>query len=80
MAFNLLYVAYCIKTDAEVKVDIVKAVVHMIVFNYTYLPLFVLGFITQRNKTWKRTEHTRSIVFDANGVVGANNTTTTLGG
>lgn len=60
---NLLYVAYCIKRDAEIKVRVVFACLSMLVFNYTYIPLFVWGFVTQNNKTWKRTDHTRSIAF-----------------
>lgn len=72
IAFNLFYLMYCIEEDAEdnVKVRVVKSIVSIVVFNLTYIPLFIWGFITQRNKTWKRTEHTRDI-SSMEGVVGA---------
>jgi cellulose synthase/poly-beta-1,6-N-acetylglucosamine synthase-like glycosyltransferase len=63
LVFNVLYVMYCIWSDSEQRMDVIQAVICMAIFNYTYIPLFVWGFITQRNKTWKRTEHTRSISF-----------------
>jgi len=47
--------------DTKVKFNKVKAILAMMFFNYSYIPLFFWGMITCKNKTWVRTEHTKNV-------------------
>lgn len=61
MAVSYFHVIYATVVDSNQRIRLGKALLSFILFNYTYTPLFVWGLITFRNKTWKRTKHTRAI-------------------
>ena len=64
VAYNLIYIGSTLVFDASKKVNKVKAIMSLFVFNYTYVPLFVWAFFTANNKTWKRTDHSRNIAMN----------------
>lgn len=62
LAFQFFYLAYCMVMDAKRKIaSVIKGMVCLPIFNYTYVPLFFWALFTHKNKTWKRTEHVRGI-------------------
>ncbi|MCL2403215.1 MAG: glycosyltransferase family 2 protein [Coriobacteriia bacterium] len=56
-----VYLLIFCSIDAEVKYGKIEAVLALMFFNLTYVPLSFWGMLTFRNKTWVRTEHTRAI-------------------
>lgn len=64
MAVSYFNVVYATVKDSESRISLGKSLLSFITFNYTYMPLFVWALLTWRNKTWKRTEHTRAIEMD----------------
>ncbi|QQE77887.1 glycosyltransferase family 2 protein [Alicyclobacillus sp. SO9] len=64
LSFNLAYISFGVILDSGRRINLVKAIASVFVFNYTYIPLFIWGFFTARNKTWKRTDHTRDILIN----------------
>lgn len=65
IGFNMAFIVYCIVSDSGRKdLDFFKAVVSLLVMNITYVPLFVWAIFTTSNRTWKRTEHSRSMTAE----------------
>lgn len=64
LTFAFIYVAYSIFVDAAQRIGKAKALISLIIFNYTYVPLFIWALFTTNNKTWKRTDHTRNIASE----------------
>ncbi|GGE73633.1 glycosyltransferase family 2 protein [Priestia taiwanensis] len=59
--FQLVYILYTRVIDTNQKINVFKMFISMIFFNLVYIPLFFWSLITMKDKTWKRTEHTRAI-------------------
>lgn len=64
LLYQLWYVGYALTIDVAKPLKRVLAIISLSIFNYTYIPLFMWALVTKRNKTWKRTEHTRAIEFN----------------
>ncbi|WP_078543541.1 glycosyltransferase family 2 protein [Litchfieldia alkalitelluris] len=64
LVFQFSYVVYTMVIDSNNRLNKVKAIISLVVFNFSYIPLFFWSLFTKGNKTWKRTEHTRSIVME----------------
>jgi len=56
-----IYLLIVCSIDSTVKYGKVEAVLALMFFNLTYVPLSFWGMLTCKNKTWVRTEHTRAI-------------------
>jgi cellulose synthase/poly-beta-1,6-N-acetylglucosamine synthase-like glycosyltransferase len=63
LIYNVSYLIGALIVDANTKVKKIKAVFSLVFFNYTYVPLFFWALFTTNNKTWKRTDHSRSIAL-----------------
>lgn len=62
--YQFFYITLSFKLDTKEKINPIKAFISLAFLNITYLPLFFWSLFTKNNKTWKRTEHTRSIAID----------------
>lgn len=62
--FQFAYVAWATIKDSGKKINIVWSYLCLVLFNITYVPLFVWSLITFKNKSWNPTKHTRGIEFD----------------
>lgn len=61
LLYNILYISLSSLYDSAQRINKVKAIVSLLVFNYSYVPLFVWASLTSKNKTWIRTDHSKSI-------------------
>lgn len=62
LSFQFMYIGYSIIIDAQGRMKkFLGAFVYVIIFNWTYIPLFIWALITKGNKTWIRTAHLRDI-------------------
>ncbi len=59
LVYQLVYLGVCIRKDTKLRS--LKAMVPMIVFNLTYMPLSVWALFTHTNSSWNKTEHVRSL-------------------
>ncbi|WP_181884506.1 glycosyltransferase family 2 protein [Neobacillus piezotolerans] len=64
LVFQFYYVAFTIVKDSLQKVSFVRSFVSMILFNLSYIPLFVWSLLTFKNKSWNPTKHSRGIELD----------------
>lgn len=62
--FQFSYVVYTLISDSNKRLNKIKGILSLILFNLSYVPLFFWSLFTKDNKTWKRTEHTRNILID----------------
>lgn len=63
MAFQLIYITYCILIDTDKPFKKLLGIIYLPIFNYTYFPLFVAALFTKNNKSWNPTTHNRTIQF-----------------
>lgn len=63
LLFGFGYVIYTILIDSGQKINKAKAIISLFIFNYSYIPLFLWSLFTIKNKTWKRTDHSRDISY-----------------
>lgn len=61
--FQFAYLGYTIMADAKKKLNLLWSYVTLILFNITYIPLFIWSLVTWKNKSWNPTKHTRGIDF-----------------
>ena len=61
LAYQITYIFITLSVDTNHKLNKVKSFLSIIVFNLSYIPLFVWSMLTMKNKTWKRTEHSRNV-------------------
>lgn len=61
---NLVYVIGTVEEDSEQTIRPIKAFFSLILFNYSYVPLFFWSLLTFKKRIWVRTEHTRAINID----------------
>lgn len=59
LVYQLIYMSLCIRKDTKLKS--VAAIVPMLAFNITYMPLTVWALCTHNNSDWNRTAHVRSL-------------------
>lgn len=64
LVYNFTYIAVSSACDSLKRINKVKAIASLLVFNYTYIPLFVWAFLTAQNKTWVRTDHSKNVKID----------------
>ncbi|MEO2074243.1 MAG: glycosyltransferase family 2 protein [Bacillus sp. (in: firmicutes)] len=64
LAYNFIYVALSAAVDSAKRINKVKAIISLLIFNYSYVPLFIWAFLTSQNKTWVRTDHSKSVSLD----------------
>ncbi len=64
IVFQFSYVVYTMIVDSNKRLSKPKGILSLIMFNFSYIPLFFWSLLTKNNKTWKRTEHTRSIIIE----------------
>lgn len=64
LAYNFLYVALATAFDSAKRINKVKAILSLLIFNYSYVPLFIWAFITSQNKTWVRTDHSKNVSIE----------------
>jgi cellulose synthase/poly-beta-1,6-N-acetylglucosamine synthase-like glycosyltransferase len=65
--FSCVYVLTICGIDNNKKFNRVKALLSMLFFNVSYIPLFFWGLITCRNKTWIHTKHVKNTVSIVHG-------------
>lgn len=63
VVFQLIYVGWAMKKDSAKKLNVIWSYLCIIVFNATYVPLFVWSLLTFKNKSWNPTKHTKGIEF-----------------
>ena len=69
LVYQLFYIALSFVLDASKKINVIKGFFSLIIFNLSYVPLFFWSLLTMKNKTWVRTDHSRSIAIgDMNNV------------
>lgn len=64
LVYNFTYIAASSASDSLKRINKVKAIASLLIFNYTYIPLFVWAFLTAQNKTWVRTDHSKNVKID----------------
>jgi hypothetical protein len=64
LVYNFAYISIAAACDSFKRINKAKAILSLLLFNYSYVPLFVWAFLTAKNKTWVRTDHTRNLSFD----------------
>lgn len=65
VGFQIWYVGYSIVIDTAKPLKKLFGLLYLPIFNISYIPLFIWAFITRRNKSWNRTDHSRSIDFNS---------------
>jgi cellulose synthase/poly-beta-1,6-N-acetylglucosamine synthase-like glycosyltransferase len=63
LLYQLFYIGLSLVLDASKKINVIKGFLSLIVFNASYVPLFFWSLLTMKNKTWVRTDHSRSIAI-----------------
>jgi cellulose synthase/poly-beta-1,6-N-acetylglucosamine synthase-like glycosyltransferase len=69
LVFSCTYILVVCGIDTDRKFSRIKALLSMLFFNVSYIPLFFYGLITCRNKTWIRTEHVKNVSLPTNNVM-----------
>ncbi len=64
LVYNFSYIILSAATDSLKRINKVKAIISLLIFNYSYIPLFIWAFITSKNKTWVRTDHTKNLKIE----------------
>lgn len=59
LVYQLIYMSWCISKDTKLKS--VAAIVPMLIFNITSMPLSIWALFTYNNSNWNRTAHVRSL-------------------
>ncbi|MBH9967975.1 glycosyltransferase [[Bacillus] enclensis] len=62
--FQFGYVTYTMISDSGKRLNKIKGILSLILFNFSYIPLFFWSLLTKGDKTWKRTEHTRALAIN----------------
>lgn len=64
LLYNFAYISLSAAFDSLKRINKAKAILSLLIFNYSYIPLFVWAFLTTKNKTWVRTDHSRNLSLD----------------
>lgn len=63
LVYQLFYIGLSFILDSKTKINVVKGFLSLIIFNASYVPLFFWSLLTMKDKTWVRTDHSKSIAL-----------------
>jgi cellulose synthase/poly-beta-1,6-N-acetylglucosamine synthase-like glycosyltransferase len=76
LVFSGIYICVVCHIDTDQRFSKIKALLSVLFLNITYIPLFLYGLLTCKNKAWIRTEHVKSISITACNITHVTLTTT----